>query len=156
MDPLRFDTVTRELTRSRRGALAAVVGGTLGLLGLAETAGKKGKGKGKKKPKKPKKCTPGICDICTFQVCVNGTCGCAPGNTEQGGVCGSLRQCLSAIQICSTDTDCCSGKCNLSDGANLRCNYSTTNCNIDYDCLDGGPCRGFLCPEEYRRLSGCS
>jgi uncharacterized protein YkwD len=52
MDDARADALTRALTplRSRRGALASMLGGALGLLGLAETAAKK-----KKKGKKPKK-----------------------------------------------------------------------------------------------------
>ena len=38
MDPARFDTLTRSLIdlRSRRGALAALLGGTLGLLGWSD------------------------------------------------------------------------------------------------------------------------
>lgn len=53
MDADRFDALTHALTtaRSRRGALATLLGGTLGLLGLIETAGNKGKGKKKRKRK---------------------------------------------------------------------------------------------------------
>ena len=51
MDIKRFDILTQSLTAacSRRSALAAVLGGALGLPGVAETAAKKGKGKKKKK-----------------------------------------------------------------------------------------------------------
>jgi len=47
----RFDILTRSLTIacSRRGVLATVLVGALGLSGIAETAAKKGKGKKKKK-----------------------------------------------------------------------------------------------------------
>jgi hypothetical protein len=58
MDPCRFDTLTRSLDapRSRRGALTALLAGTLGLLGLADTLARKGKmGKGKKKKGKKKR-----------------------------------------------------------------------------------------------------
>jgi hypothetical protein len=43
MDAEQFDTLARSLTdrRSRRGTLAAVVGGVLGVAGLAETDAKK-------------------------------------------------------------------------------------------------------------------
>jgi hypothetical protein len=43
MKPNRLDTLARAVhaTRSRRGALTALLGGTLGLLGLAETAAKR-------------------------------------------------------------------------------------------------------------------
>src|SRR5215213_1050363 len=43
MDADRFDALSRSLTtaRSRRGALASLLGGTLGLVGLAETEAKK-------------------------------------------------------------------------------------------------------------------
>ena len=55
MDASRFDTFTRALTAtsSRRGALATLLGGTLGLLCLADTTArnKKGKRQGKKKKK---------------------------------------------------------------------------------------------------------
>ena len=59
MESTRFDGLTRSLTeaRSRRGALAAVLGSSLGLLGLADVVAKK-KGKGKKK-KNGKKNTKG-------------------------------------------------------------------------------------------------
>src|SRR4051794_35366822 len=52
MDPHRFDSLSRDLTRarSRRGALAAVFGGTLGLLGLDETTAKQKKHKKKPPP----------------------------------------------------------------------------------------------------------
>jgi hypothetical protein len=157
MDARRFDALSRALVAraTRRGTLVSLLGGTLGLLGVAETAGKKGKGKkGKGKGKKPKTCKPGECDKCKFQTCVKGHCGCAPGTREQGGVCGADPQCLSVLQICTTNDECCSGACNLADGAELRCNFSSTNCHIDFDCRIG-PCRGFLCPETYHAFSGC-
>jgi hypothetical protein len=55
MDIDRFDALTRSLsdTRSRRGALGTLVGGTFGLLGIASAVAKKGKGKKKPKPKLP-------------------------------------------------------------------------------------------------------
>src|SRR4051812_26024409 len=55
MDPHRFDGLARELTRarSRRGALAAVLGSALGLLGLAETTAKHKKKHHKKKHSPP-------------------------------------------------------------------------------------------------------
>ena len=42
MDPCRFDSLSRELTRarSRRGVVAALVAGALGLQGLTETTAK--------------------------------------------------------------------------------------------------------------------
>jgi hypothetical protein len=50
MDPRRFDSLSRELTRarSRRGALAAVLGSGLVLWGRSETEGKKKRHKKKK------------------------------------------------------------------------------------------------------------
>jgi len=108
MDPTLFDNFTRTLTdaRSRRGALTAVLGGTLGLLGLAETAAKKGKhvhGEGKKKKKKKKKKKapvpttqtpvsppppPSCSDCAGGRTCQAGTCACpaakpkvCPGST---------------------------------------------------------------------------
>jgi len=49
LDAHRFDTLARSLsfTGSRRTALAALLGGTLGLLSLADTAAKKGKNRKK-------------------------------------------------------------------------------------------------------------
>ena len=42
MEPSRFDTLTRSVTgaRSRRGALAALLGGTVALISLSDTAAK--------------------------------------------------------------------------------------------------------------------
>src|SRR4051812_800768 len=99
MDDFRFDALTKLLSDapSRRGALATLLGGTLGLLGLSLTeAKKKKKGKGKKKKKKPsppivppppvsppppcgvaqQACTPGSC--CAGRTCGNNFCLLAP------------------------------------------------------------------------------
>lgn len=68
MDSARFDDLLRSfaLGLSRRGALAALLGGPLGLLGTAAADAKKRKRKGKGKKKKkgrntppPPPCTPG-------------------------------------------------------------------------------------------------
>lgn len=58
MDETRVDSLARAVTamQSRRGTLAALLGGTLGLLALTESDAKKKKGK--KKKKKKKKTTP--------------------------------------------------------------------------------------------------
>ena len=65
MEADRFDVLARSLTRarSRRGAMATVLGGTLGLLGLSQTEAKrrhKHKHKHKPKPKQLRQlCSPG-------------------------------------------------------------------------------------------------
>jgi uncharacterized protein YkwD len=57
MDGARVDALTRALTaiRSRRGALASILGGALGLLGSTEAAARKKKSKKSKKGKKGNK-----------------------------------------------------------------------------------------------------
>jgi hypothetical protein len=119
MDPHRFDTLTRSLTetRSRRGALAVVLGSSLGLLGLADAAAKNKKKKGKDKDKdKGKKNTnggtptgqppPPSAPSCA-ETCASNCATCAfraAGPT----LCGDYYEtsgCATA-KVCSSDNDC--------------------------------------------------
>jgi hypothetical protein len=60
MDAEHLDILVRFFTepRSRRGTLAAVLGGTLALVGLAETAAKKKQKQGKRKKKRQTRVPP--------------------------------------------------------------------------------------------------
>jgi hypothetical protein len=166
LDPRRFDTLARSLheLRSRRGALVALMSGTLGLLGLAETTAKKKKGKGKGKKKGGKKggnpsppssppphaCTPdcsagrncgdngcgGSCGSCS------GTLSCGGGGTA--GVCGT--GCLSNCQNANgTPRNCgddgCGNSCGPCTGENYACEPSVgfCGCRIHNDIT---PCEG--------------
>jgi hypothetical protein len=131
MDATRFDSLIRSVTasHSRRGALAALLAGTLALLGLAETAAKKGKSKGKGKKKKkrgdqgtsppppppptgpaapPPPCLDGIKNGSESDVDCGGSC----PRCLNGRSCGSRDDCASAVctggtcQPCATDADC--------------------------------------------------
>ncbi len=136
MDADRFDRLTRALTSvdSRRVALAALVGGTLGLRGLASTTAKNGKGHGKKKMKKKKRrnlslpppppppptppmpppgppalpCTDGIKNGSETDIDCGGTCPrCAFGKS-----CATRNDCASALclggmcRVCSSPNNC--------------------------------------------------
>src|SRR5215212_8860240 len=78
MDGSRFDALARALheVRSRRGAFASLLGGTVGLLGLAETTAKK------KKKKKKNKCT-----LLRGQVCGGACCFALEGEKCCDGAC---------------------------------------------------------------------
>jgi hypothetical protein len=97
MDSDRFDTITRALTdtRSRRGALGAFLGGTLGLLGLADTAARK-KGKGKKKKNKLRAACVAACPA---------TCSTCYARVAGGTLCGGVAVADCALP-CASDTDC--------------------------------------------------
>ena len=100
MDGTRFDSLTRILTdsRSRRGALASLLGGTLGLVGLTQTEARKKKPCPPCKKRKHGKCKANL---------PNGS-GC-PGGTCQNGACvtACTRNCAS--KTCGTDG--CGGSC---------------------------------------------
>src|SRR3954469_22461870 len=83
MDPRHFDSLARDLTRarSRRGTLAAVVGGTLALLGLTESSAKHKHKRKHKHPSPPASPSPpGCVPSCSGQTCgpdgCGGTCSC--------------------------------------------------------------------------------
>ena len=110
MEDSHFDTLTRSLTgvRSRRIALGALLGGTLGSLGVMEAEGKKRK---KKKQKKrptatsPNPVSPLPTGCPTGQDACGGTCcktgeACADPTTQTCKVEGGI--CTSALDICTT------------------------------------------------------
>jgi hypothetical protein len=95
MDPIRFDTLTRSLTaaRSRRAALAALLGGSLALLGLADSTAKK-KGKGKKNK---------LGQVC--RASCNVTCGTCYTRAAGGTLCGGAGSADCTLP-CRSDNDC--------------------------------------------------
>ena len=118
MDSARFDSLTRSLTAhtTRRGALAALLGGTLGLLGLTEAPAKKGKHHRKKKPPQSPPaptCSDGIQNGNETGVDCGGSCPrCANGMS-----CLSRNDCTSALcsgRVCGS----CANRFDCGTGAN--------------------------------------
>src|SRR5687768_15838555 len=119
MDADRFDALSRSLTdaRSRRTALASLLGGTLGLVGLTKTAAKKTcppckkRKKGKCKKKKPdgSACAGGTCQrgVCQPTPGPGDPC---PGQTLCDGVCISTDECCTRAD-CPAGSLCCNGAC---------------------------------------------
>ena len=149
MDADRFDTLIQSLSTagSRRGVLAAIVGGSLGLLGWhtaedadahnAATACKKKSGKAKKKCLKKAKAhnathatqaspppppQPPVCtSSCTNgRTCQNGTCACPAGMQ----FCTFPNRC----QVCCSNVDCC----NI--GENFQCPPGSQTCQASGTC----------------------
>jgi hypothetical protein len=122
MDPQRFDRLIRSLTasRSRRGTIASLVGGTLGLLGLAETTARKKKHKKHKKPS-----------------CHDGKTNGGETDSDCGGKC---PRCATGKRCASRD-DCASALCR-----NGRCQVPIVDdeCGGDFrgDCYVGDPATG--------------
>jgi hypothetical protein len=165
----RFDGWVRTLTtaRSRRGALAGLLAGTLGLVGLSATEAKKHKKKKKKKGGPPPiACTPacegkacgddgcgGSCGACGAVSCVAGACscagqpdstGCGGGRQCSGGVCATPPPCGVFPDGCASALDCCGNVC---DPAELTCPVSAPGnpCHNAGSCSDGATCVGFIC-----------
>lgn len=172
MDSDRFDALARSLTvrGPRRRALAATLGGTLGLLGLTQTEARKKK---KKKPcspckkRKNGKCKPDPdkagqpCSGC--RVCgANGSCGvpsddrCADGQLCRpstgiccpvcinGGCCGVAEACVNPGLL--SDNFCCDTHANTpcgrrSDGAFAECCSNLTEVCCGDTCVPKGECR---------------
>jgi len=144
MDAHLFDSLARSLTaaRSRRGALASLLVGTLGLLGLTETAAKKKKGKKKKKktrtptttPPPPTSPPPPSGPTCIADGVKNGSetgvdCGGGCGRCGNGQGCLSRDDCAGAF--------CANGTCQACAG--VLCGRDADG---DCDCFTpstGGP-----------------
>jgi hypothetical protein len=128
MDPSRFDTLIRSLTTtgtgSRRGALAALLGGTLGLLGLTDIAARK-KSKGKKKKKKnggnSSSPPPPADPLAPSPTCSDGIQNGDESDVDCGGSCS---RCANG-QSCRGRNDCAGALCQFE-----RC----------YECFGGGDC----------------
>jgi hypothetical protein len=172
MDSNRFDNLLSLLTaaRSRRDALALVLGGTPGLLGLIDATakkkkGKRGKGQHKKKGGKSsppaafcanqangtscdespcKACQDGACVLSADDALCNGTGRCL------NGVCNTQPECLprEGPQYCRTSNPaaCCSGVCNLVGYGNGVCAAGAAGkgCLENGDCVSNS-CTGFIC-----------
>jgi hypothetical protein len=139
MDADRFDNLARTLTadHSRRGVLATLVAGTLGLFRLHDAEGrKKGKGKHKKRkhtsPTPPPPCVPQRAGkTCDSDGC-GGTCGtCRVGTSCQGGTCicpAGRPPCGAICCTAPTGSPVASIACNTSGGAPAcACTYRTAD-----------------------------
>ena len=177
MDGNRFDEVMRSLrgTSPRRGAVALLMGGALGLAGLAESEAKgkkkgKKKGKGKGKPKRSDfcegvanscglKCDVGAnccssfdCSACRGLVCSGdqatpGKCVCDEGQEYMNGRCGTQPQCYpaGALRKDQFDTRCCSGIETPVEGDFLAKCEPGTLSCFSDNDCTGGVCRGYEC-----------
>jgi hypothetical protein len=135
MGDARFDTLRRKLTadRSRRGALAALLGGTTGVLGLAgATAKNRKKQKKKRCPTQPAPASPGPCP------CVPACAGKVCGDDGCGGICGIAcsgpRICEGGRCVCPSDQHDCQGTC-----------IPRTQCCTAADCLPDQGCVSGTC-----------
>ena len=148
MENNQFDALTQQLAagssplaavlRPRRGALAALVGGSFGLVSVSRSSAKK-------KPKKKKKCPAG-------QTCqpAGGTTTCPTGRTRlTNGTCAST---------CATPGEFVQGGCQCTTGTNTeglrlltpsvavaQCNVLTQVCTATTECPVGQMCLNTGC-----------
>ncbi len=129
MDAERFDSLTRSVTvsGSRRRALAAAFGGTLGLLGLPHPDDAATAKSGKCKP------TCGECERCRKGDCKrkNGKKRCRPGKctpTAERTACGSGGVCQGGSCVCASGTEPCDGACVATCGTGETRNPVTCGC----------------------------
>jgi hypothetical protein len=174
MDDTRFDTLTRALTttRSRRGALAALLGGTLGLFGLsgmdAQQKGKgdkrrKKKGKGKKGNQKnsPHKepgdvrnplCGPGQGSVSGTCVSLSGGCGATTRNTY----CSVSLSDPNGPSPCPNPEPGYAGACAMADDGPFCANGSScASCQTDADCANEGLGPNVRCVRTCSVGGGC-
>jgi hypothetical protein len=131
MDSDNFDGLTRMLMtgRSRRGALAALLGGTLALLGLADAAGKgkKGqarKGTGKKKQRRSRRPVAPPSGL-PAPACADGITNGSETDIDCGGAC---PRCAND-RTCVSQDDCASALC--VSGVCKACRLFEGDCGID-------------------------
>lgn len=154
MDPRLFDTLIRSLmaARSRRGALAALLGGTLGLPGLLDTAARKGKRKKKKKKKQKPKCSRPCGERC-----------CRKGDRCADPATGT---CVTGRGTCAAGANSCDAggiECNPNSPITCFCNQtmegetacvnqfqfaSCSNCTTDAECAQPGYPPGMRCIDQ--------
>src|SRR5215216_3508874 len=118
LDADRFDALSRSLTdtRSRRGALAALLGSTLGLVGLDRTEAKKQcapckkakNGKCKKNKPDGTACPGGRCQRGVCQPAGNPPADPCPGQKRCNGGCIPTDQCCTRDD-CPAGSLCCDG-----------------------------------------------
>lgn len=172
LDGNTIDAVARAMHSGtpRRGALGLLFGGALAAMDLPDSAAKKGKKKGggkKKKCGKGKKlcgsqcipagncCTDADCNYCAREICQEGVCNCHPELIRHNGVCGSYIPCQPAGTIVSSYHECCSEESVVDlDSGQERCLPGKFLCLTPIDCVDKGPCRGFMCTEFYNGTTG--
>src|SRR4051794_37308559 len=171
MDDQRFDTLTSTFAgaHSRRGALAAVFGGTLGLLGRTATSAKHKQHKKKHHrpvsspppppPPAPVVCPP-VCPICQGCNAATGLCfahpsqqglaapGCAAPQVCCSGACCDPIHACNASGTCATCAEVCAPTCALcvylADGSTVCGHLSSSNCvspcTTNADCVGGAVC----------------
>lgn len=142
MDPILFDALTRSLSghgSSRRALLRSIGGGIAAAGMLAPPAA----------DAKKKKCKPGFTrcgkkcvDLNTnAKNCGNCKNSCAFEITCAGGTC----QCLDLNADCSTNGQCCSGRCSIEVITTCR----RLNCSTSGPCAGNEDCCGGFC------IGGC-
>jgi hypothetical protein len=167
MDPNRFDALVRAAGRSprppsRRTLLRSLGGGALSALLVPAFLDEADARKKKKKPKKCKagqkrcgaKCVPQTdcckdveCDRVHREGCYQGRCGCGTSEIRDSkGYCGPFPNCKSTGLICTSNGDCCSGRCTIDDGnGQRRCDRGDRLCILDLDCNPGLQRLGWMC-----------
>jgi hypothetical protein len=148
LDADHFDAMVRSLSSSasRRGALAGVMGGALGLLTReVGTAAKKRRKKKKRVPPPPVPPPPEGCQadcvgrVCGPNSCGTGTCGdCGPCKNCQGGACFDKVNGTACGGVCE---ECQSGQCvpkatGTDCGENKICQGGQCVCPADRTCRD--------------------
>jgi hypothetical protein len=155
MDDSRFDALTRGFTnaRSRRGALSALLGGTLGLLGLAGTTAKKSKSNGEGMKKSCPSCRKRKAGKCKGKKADGTAC-------ENGGQCHN-GSCISPAQAAPPppgddssppplSRTCPAGNCNphLVNSCGPRCVcLDIGGEGVTHRCLTAGTCSADICTE---------
>jgi hypothetical protein len=155
MDAEQFDTLARSLTdrRSRRGALASLLGGSLGLVGLTQTEAKAKKTKPCPPCKKRKKgkCKPKPAGTaCTVSTGGSGRC--------QNGACIGPRECTTAAtcpappaSLLCAEATCVGGICRFGPKpAGTLCRAAASDCDVAEVC-DGA---SLDCPANQFRPAG--
>lgn len=139
MDPQRFDTLARTLATpgTRRGALAALLSGSLGLLGVPQAVrGRKRRGRGGVTIEGPCGDGSGRDNRCRrAEQCCTGICeGSQPGKPKRC-------RCRRNGQECTETTNCCQGS-----GQGLVC--CDGSCKAVECCNDAGCDSGEICAPD--------
>ena len=114
MDSKIFDSLAQSLhnAHSRRGALASLLGGALGLGSLSDMAARKGKGKKRKRRKGKRSTAPTCSDGIKNGSETDVDCGGACPRCVNGKTCVSRNDCVGALCINGTCTACTSSPSN--------------------------------------------
>ena len=165
MDGSSFDRITRRLavSSSRRGGIATIIAGALGITGVSAVEARRGAGRRHEKLA----CRNDQTECTTNEQCCSGICRLKPGSGTEYRCVGKRKKrekkdkdnggnpgptCLAPSEVCTDTSECCdtvNGFCVPSNAESHCCVFDGQPCEADEDCCgfwgNNGGCATNVC-----------